>query len=1594
MSLPDPHVRRLVDDFLHDLLEADEARRVEQHCAACPDCARALAEARQRQALLTALPPVEPSADLVQGTLQRIDRRERRGRAFRRRFAFAAVGSLAASLLLLTGLHAYYARLKPTGLDIAVLGQQQLMPGTHASLRIRVVDRGTGRSALRGVPVRVALLAPDGREQSLAEFSTDDEGGGSPRFELPDWPDGRYQLRIVAQPPDSTTETFTRAVQLKRSWKVMLSSDKPVYQPGQTIHLRALALRRPDLRPVADQPAVFTLIDPKGNVLFKHGRATSAFGISSADCALAQEIQEGPYTVACKVGDTESKLGVEIKRYVLPKFKLEVRPDRPYYAPGQTARVSVQADYFFGKPVGGGKIELKLRGRDAKQTLKTVEGKTDEKGKVELKVTLPRTLAGTETDGGAARVGFEATVTDSAGQKQTVLAPRLVTTRPVRVEAIPEDGSLVRGVPNTVYLLVSRVDGSPVAGANVEVFGDLEGAAGAEAGLFALPAARARTDERGAASFTVTPRAPSVSWTIRVSAKGGEVLARRSDSLTCGQAAGDFLVRPDRAVYRSGNTMTLTALGAGVEPVFVDFIKDGQTLLSQTIEMHDGKGEHAFDIPPELFGTIELLAYRFGEAGLPIRKRRIVYVEPAQELKISATLDRPEYRPGRQANLKLALSDAKGKPVRGAISLAAVDEAVFAVLAQRPGLEQAFYNLEEELLKPVYAIYPWMPGEKETDRRDRALFAATAQNEQGGAVRSSRFQGELAPAGRHTLAASSYPQKQIVTEQLRHQRLHLVRLGWAVFVLAALALGYAALWVYLSTRTVLLLHGVAGLVLVVVIPVGFASFVVLQSAVPGAKLATRDQRPGEAPADRAPQMESGGVMGMDFFTDGPSNKIVFDSSKSMTGKSARPRIRRLFPETLLWKPELITDDQGRLPPVPIHLADSITTWRLSASAVSAGGRLGATQLPMKVFQSFFVEFNLPVALTRGDEVGVPVVVYNYLDRPQSVKLTLGKGDWFTLSGASEQTIELAPNEVRSTRFTLAVRTVGSHKLLVTALAGAVSDAIEREIEVVPDGTKVETVHSGSLDRAVTHTLEVPANAIEGSAKAFLKLYPSTFSSVVEGLDSIFRMPHGCFEQTSSTTYPNVLALQYLRQTKQSAPQVEAKARQYIHLGYQRLVGFEVKGGGFDWFGRPPANRVLTAYGLMEFEDMAAVHDVDANLIRRTRAWLLAQRKADGGWEPEGHALHEDPTGRDAGLARLGASAYIAWAVFADGQSSQEGRATLDYLLSHSPAKITNDHVLALVCHALLSLDATGKEAAEYLQELARRAKRSEDGKYLFWAPPAQARTLFHGGGASGQIETTALAALALLRGKQGTQARPALAWLLTQKDANGTWHSTQATVLALKALLAGTGKPLGDDLARRVELKIGEQVREIVIGADQAEVLKLIDLSKHLQPGKTTLTLDEKSKTAAGYQVVLRYHVPAAKAPDKKEPLSIRITYDRTDLAVGEAVRATARVVNHLKSAAPMVMLDLPVPPGFEPDAAAFAALVKKGSIARYQARPRSVLVYLLSLEPGKPLELKYTLRATMPVRAMAGVARVYEYYDPSKEGSSPARRFTVRPRE
>jgi uncharacterized protein YfaS (alpha-2-macroglobulin family) len=221
------------------------------------------------------------------------------------------------------------------------------------------------------------------------------------------------------------------------------------------------------------------------------------------------------------------------------------------------------------------------------------------------------------------------------------------------------------------------------------------------------------------------------------------------------------------------------------------------------------------------------------------------------------------------------------------------------------------------------------------------------------------------------------------------------------------------------------------------------------------------------------------------------------------------RLREYFPETLLWQPALVTDERGRAE-LRIPFADSITTWRLTASASSRAGALGGVSAPLRVFQDFFCDLDLPVALTQNDEVAFPVAVYNYLKAPQTVALDLKPEPWFELVDdlGLKRTLELKPNQVTSVKFRIKAKKVGNFPLTVNARGTKMSDAIKRSIDVLPDGQKVEQVFTDRLKGTVTHTVTIPEGAIEGASRLFVKVYPGIMSQVLEGTEGMLRLPGG------------------------------------------------------------------------------------------------------------------------------------------------------------------------------------------------------------------------------------------------------------------------------------------------------------------------------------------------------------------------------------------------------------------------------------------------------------------------------------------------------
>ncbi len=683
-------------------------------------------------------------------------------------------------------------------------------------------------------------------------------------------------------------------------------------------------------------------------------------------------------------------------------------------------------------------------------------------------------------------------------------------------------------------------------------------------------------------------------------------------------------------------------------------------------------------------------------------------------------------------------------------------------------------------------------------------------------------------------------------------------------------------------------------------------------------------------------------------------------------------VRDFFPETLLWAPEVITDDTGHAT-VKMPFADSITTWRFGLRAVSQKGQLGSTTIPLVVKQDFFVEASLPPVLTQGDEITVPVTVFSYAESAQDVTLAL-EGDGISVLGTGGAVLHVEPREARGFRFIVRAEKAGERVVRLKATSPTRGDAIERKISVTPNGLAVVRTVNGRLTGSTQASLELPKNAFDGGNDLYVKVYGGPLSQVSEGLDGVFHLPHGCFEQTSSTTYPSVLALDFLSRSKAVSPEVEKKAREYIGDGYQRLVSFEVPGGGFSLYGKSPASTTLTAYGLMELADMSRVSSVDEVLIERTRDWLFKKRSKTGGWA--------DPTYYDADGKKedikddVLVTAYIAWAIAASTPTPEADvrlQGVLDVVASAPSPSGDGPYALALRANALLA-GGRGKEAHALLDRLAPQAVRQEDGVHF----TSRAVGVMYSYGASLDVEVTALAthAFALLSMQPELRAG-ALDWLVARRNAYGTWSTTQATVAAMRALL-DEAKPAPNDPQDITVLVDGEPVETFRMEPKGRDVHHLVGLRRFATTGKHVVELRATGAGDVSYQLVAGHYVPWQRQAGAG--LTLDVAYAPNAVPVGTTASCHVRLGWTGKGAARMPLVEIGIPPAFEVESDDLEALLADGSksgIQRYSVERGRVTLYLARLSEDKPLAIDLRLRALRPARVVAPASAAYLYYEP-----------------
>ncbi|HUT73680.1 MAG TPA: alpha-2-macroglobulin family protein [Armatimonadota bacterium] len=1463
-------------------------------------------------------------------------------------------------------------------LETRILGQSQWLAGSTASLRVIVSDHDTGKPLRAWVRV-AARPQPKGDEQPAAltilhERRTDRSGTLDAGFRVPAFEPGQYELVVEVGAGTAGTDLVKQPLRITKRAEVLLTTDKPIYQPGQVIHLRALALMKPQRLPVAGEKVIFEIEDAKGNKVFKQGVELSRFGVAGADFQLASELNLGRWRARAVLPFGSAEKTIAVERYVLPKFKIVITPDKSFYLPGEIATGKLQADYIFGKPVAGGEVLITASTFDIGWTeIGEIHGRTDDNGTYRYSIELPKTFVGQPLEQGKALAKLDVEVTDRADHSEHAAKTMPVAQDPISIVAIPESKTLRPGLPNTVYLITAYPDGTP---ARCRLSVTVTGAARS-----------ATTDDLGIADLSFTPTG-GVSLTV-VADDGKGNKAERTIPLGVQPGADAIILRADAAIARAGDKLDVTVLCTRqTGTVYLDAVRDGQTILTKSLDLSGGKATMSLPITPDMIGTVELHAYKILPDENIIRDTRLIYVKPADDLRIGITTDKQTYRPRGKARVEFTVTDQQNHPVLAALGVVVVDEAVYALQEMQPGLAEIYFTLERELMEPRYEIHGLRPasvvrGELPIPEADRAglqqkaarvLFAAVERPERF-SLSVNTYTERVAKMREQWMQAMSRDAERInrALEQYRqrHGRYLDPNADIAVLVQEGLLRRSDLRDQWGNPYRVRFRAANAW----------------LESAGPDGRWDTVDDlraaemlgrfRGGAVESEQMPAMPQEGLFfGRREAAAAPA--AMAKDARREVGDAAAPEpvmVRQFFPETMFFDPQIITDERGRAT-LDLDMADSITTWRMSTMASSMRGQLGSRDLPLRVFQDFFIDIDLPVALTQNDEVSIPVAIYNYLKRPQEIKLELERGAWFELLGDAAKTVTIKAEDVGVTYFRLRVKQIGNHRLTVTARGSEMSDAMQRQIEVVPDGKEVREVVNDRIDADVRRTVVIPAEALPDASNLLVKIYPGVFSQAVEGLDAMLRMPFGCFEQTSSVTYPNVLVLDYLKTTGKVSPELQMKAEGFIGVGYQRLVSYEVAGGGFSWFGNAPAHQVLTAYGLLEFSDMARVHEVDANVIRRTQEWLAGRQQADGTWPLDKGGIAEGIINRQTDVFRT--TAYITWALAESGYQGPALSKGLDYVRAHY-AKEKDPYALAVVANAFLTIDPNdpdGKTAIDMLAELA-----VEQDKVAYWK--GAGRTFTGATDQGADLETTALAAYAVVKsGRHVGLTNKAMNYLVQAKDSFGTWQTTQATVWALKAMLAAMGKATQEIDAKLTVSINGKQAAKFAITPEDYDVMRQVDLKGLAQAGKNEVTITFSGKGSALYQIVSIYYLPWQRVQQPpKEVLGIQVSYDKTRLAQNDTATCSVKVTNNTGKVAEMVIIDLGVPPGFEVMPEDLQRMVDKGVFQKFTLAARQIIIYIEEIKPGAPLEFSYTLRAKFPIKAKTPQSRVYKYYNPEVVG-------------
>jgi len=1451
---------------------------------------------------------------------------------------------------------------------------------------------------------------------------------------------------VEAEEEKTPLQQITDALGGEARYLTHLSTDKPIYRAGETIYVRGVVLNAFDRTPLPEDEEnranpMVEIKDPKGAVV-----ASGQTRMEDSTIGFSWEVPEGQaggeYTVKVTYpwsGHAPAERTFDIRAYRPPRIKTQIEFLRDGYGPGDTVVATLEATRAEGGVPEGATVTAIAR-VDGVEVAR-VPINMSQKGTAEARFELPNTIERGE--------GSLAFVIEDGGVVETASKTIPILLQTVDIQFYPEGGDLVAGVENRVYFEARTPVGKPA-----DLRGEVVRYGGAlhtdPSQIVWLPTgATLETTHEGRGIFTFTP-GKNERYALRVTepASVTEVLELpeigdnelRLDILSTERFA-DFVPQYRTSVIDSNHQIVVRIVHTfATPPDYRIEVRQRERLIHRK----DFVGHHSVGtmgdwagpdtglrsdhvhVTTDAIGMLTVTLYD-GE-GNPLAER-LIYRAPADRVNVEILPNSAQYTPSGQVSLTIRTTDSEGNPIAATAGVSVTDDSTLEMIETREQAASlpAMVMLEGEVRELMDAAVYFDP-ENPDAAQQLDLLLGTQGWRRFALVDAAEFLREHGDDGRRALAVRA----EVRREQMRALNNEVRRGGGPDLAAPEMEMLLEAAEANDGAVDQLALNDAP--------PAPGAVFGAAGAEDPAAAQAG----PGvddAAQQAQAPPVNADEIVAAleDQEEEGLFADENFEADRAVAGRRAMPQMifireyahaqpegkpfgqRSDFTETVYWSAATQTGDDG-LATITFDLSDSVTSFRVSADAFSASGALGANSELIESVRPFYVEPKLPLELTAGDTVLLPIAMVNNTDRELPVELIVGK-----LGQAGTTTLDpiaLGADARQRAVYEIAVgETYGEMAFNIEARAGTMFDENRRSLRVVPRGFPIDNGSGGMLEpgNVVEDSITIPETIVPGSLHASVTVYPTPLANLTEALEALIRDPHGCFEQTSSSTFPLVMAQQYFLTHQGVDPALIAAAREKLDAGYQRLIGFETENDGYEWFGSTPPHEALTAYGLLEFVEMSKVMDVDQAMIDRTQEWLIGRCGNDGSFEL-------DPKQLDSfGAAPQDTTdAYIVWTLLEAGyhpgkidesvelvlQKATEGDDAYIVALGANIATLVAERYEGMAELQLAGSDAgnalyaeTAQKYGEIAQQLMTKlADKLSDEGYVEGAVTSITRS----GGDALNIETTSLAILAWLKDDAYTnQVESAMQWL-TERCKAGRFGSTQSTVLALKAIVAYDAARAVPKAPGTLTLIVdGQAVGEpLAFDEETKGALSLPDIAALLTPGEHTVAVMMDGGSKMPYSIAVEFF---AEVPASSEECALRIettmpgltaesdtTQQRVTYIVGEGeiAEVVVKVSNTTAEGLPTPLAIIGIPGGLEPRYDQLKELVEAETIASFEVIGRDVVLYWREMQPEQVIELSISCIAAVPGTYTGPASRAYLYYTDEHKQWADGLTVNITPRQ